>query len=152
MTGSTKAALAASLLALAACGGGSAGNDSVNAEAAANQSGEANGAAAAEAPKPAGNASDGNAAAAASASGGSATLSRDYLVGRWTEMDDCEGAATEFRADGSFLFPWGDTGSWTLTGNRLRLSSNTDELQLRVIDRNTLEVTSPSRTYRSTRC
>ena len=151
MTGSTKAALAASLLALAACGGGGAGNESINAEGAANQSGGANGGATTEAPVPAGNASDANAAAAPAGEGGAA-LSREYLVGRWTEMDDCAEAATEFRADGSFVFPWGDTGRWTLTGNRLSLSSNTDALQLRAIDRDTLEVTSPGRTYRSTRC
>ena len=67
-------------------------------------------------------------------------------------MDDCAEAATEFRADGTFVFPWGDTGTWSLAGDQLQLTGNTSALTVRVVDRNTLEISSPGRTYRSTRC
>jgi hypothetical protein len=135
------AAAAASVLVLAACSGetGDAANESANAAAPAG-----NAAAAA--------AEEDAAAAAADAAVGDGTLSREYLVGRWTEMDDCAEGATEFRADGTFLFPWGDSGRWSLDGDRLTMSSNTDTLRLRVVDRNTLEISSPSRAYRSVRC
>ena len=141
------AAAAASLLLLAACGGETrdAANESANAAApAANVAAPADNAAAAAAEE--------DAAAAAGAADGDGTLNREYLVGRWTEMDDCAEGATEFRADGTFLFPWGDSGRWSLDGDRLTMSSNTDTLRLRVVDRNTLEISSPSRSYRSVRC
>ena len=141
------AAAAASLLLLAACGGETrdAANESANAAApAANVTAPADNAAAAAAEE--------DAAAAAGGAVGDGTLSREYLVGRWTEMDDCAEGATEFRADGTFLFPWGDSGRWSLDGDRLTMSSNTDTLRLRVVDRNTLEISSPSRAYRSVRC
>jgi hypothetical protein len=141
------AAAAVSLLLLAACGGETrdAANESANAAApAANVAAPADNAAAAAAEE--------DAAAAAGAADGDGTLSREYLVGRWTEMDDCAEGATEFRADGTFLFPWGDSGRWSLDRDRLTMSSNTDTLRLRVVDRNTLEISSPSRAYRSVRC
>lgn len=147
MTGPAKAALAASLLALAACGSGGAANESANATAAPGNGADAN--AATRAPAP-GN--EVNQAAAAPAGDGAVT--REYLVGRWTEeqMNDCAGGATEFRADGTFLFPWGDTGQWTLAGDQLTMTGNSNALAVRVVDANTLEVRSPSRTYRNKRC
>ena len=141
------AAMAASLILLAACGG-DAGN-SANASANASAGNEAT--PAANEAKPANAAAPANSAEAAP-SGGDGTLSREYMVGRWTEMDDCAGGATEFRADGTFVFPWGDTGTWRLEGDRMMMSTNTEALRVRVVDQNTVEVTSTSRTYRSTRC
>jgi hypothetical protein len=142
------AAAAASVLVLAACSGetGDAANESANAAAPAGN------AAAAAAEEDAAAAADAAPANAAGVAVGDGTLSREYLVGRWTEMDDCAEGATEFRADGTFLFPWGDSGRWSLDGDRLTMSSNTDTLRLRVVDRNTLEISSPSRAYRSVRC
>ena len=142
------AAAAASVLVLAACGGetGDAANESTNAAPPADN------AAAAAAEEDAAAAAEAEPANAAGAAGGDGTLSREFLVGRWTEMDDCAEGATEFRADGTFLFPWGDSGRWTLDGDRLTMSSNTDTLRLRVVDRNTLEISSPNRAYRSVRC
>jgi hypothetical protein len=148
MTGPAKAALAASLLALAACGGGGTGNESAKAAGAANGD-DANAAAPAPA---AGN--EVNQAAAAPAAAGDGAVTREYLVGRWTEeeMNDCAGAATEFRADGTFLFPWGDTGNWSLAGDQLTMTGNSNALTVRAVDANTIEIRSPSRTYRNKRC
>ena len=65
--------------------------------------------------------------AAVDAAGGSATLDRAYMVGRWTDDGDCT-AVTEFRADGSFLYPWGDTGQWTLSGDQLTLGRQSESV------------------------
>ena len=120
-----------------------AGNAALSNQAAAtaNEAGDA--------AKPESNAS----AASEATAGGSASLDRTYLVGRWADDGDCS-AATEFRADGTFLFPWGDTGQWTLAGNQLTLTGNTHPFTIRVIDANTLERTatggSPRRVTRCT--
>ena len=90
--------------------------------------------------------------AAAAPAGGGATLDRTFLVGRWTDDGDCS-AVTEFRGDGSFLFPWGDTGQWTLNGDQLTLSGNSSPFRVRVIDRNTIERTGAGGSpHRATRC
>jgi hypothetical protein len=90
--------------------------------------------------------------AAAAPAGGGETLDRAYLVGRWTDDGDCS-AVTEFRADGTFLFPWGDTGQWNLAGDQLTLSGNTSPFRIRVIDRNTIERTGAGgSSHRATRC
>ena len=91
-------------------------------------------------------------AASGATTGGSGGLDRAYLVGRWSDDGDCS-AATEFRADGTFLFPWGDTGQWTLAGDQLTLTGNTHPFTIRVIDANTLERTAAGGTPRRvTRC
>jgi hypothetical protein len=86
------------------------------------------------------------------ASGGGAP-DNAYMIGRWTDDGDCS-AVTEFRADGTFLFPWGDTGQWSLAGDQLTLTGNTSPFTIRVIDANTLERTaaggSPRRVTRCT--
>ncbi len=141
-------AIAATLAALSACGGGAtneAGNEAGNgagdnvAEAPANEAATDNG-----------TKTDGNETAAAPA--GDGTLSTAYMVGRWSDSGDCADV-TEFRADGTFLFPWGDTGQWTLNGDQLTLTGNTSPHRIRVIDQNTLERTTGSgSTTRVTRC
>jgi hypothetical protein len=147
MSSKTILALAMAAAALSACNGG-ASNEAANA---------ANAAAGNEAAAPANEAADAKPADAAPANaaadaGGSATLDRAYLVGRWTDDGDCT-AVTEFRADGTFLYPWGDTGQWTLAGDQLTLAGNSSPFTIRVIDRNTLERTSAGGTpHRSTRC
>ena len=148
MSKSARAALAASLLALAACGGG--GNEAA-ANASGNRASEANAAAptggnAAAADKPQ------NEAAPAATAGGGAALSRDYLIGKWSETDDCADSI-EFRADGSFTFPWGDSGQWQLSGDRLTMSTNTGDLRVAAIDATHIQVSYPGgRVARSTRC
>jgi len=146
----TMMALAISATMLSACNRG-ATNESVN--AAANES-SGNEAAAtsnttAEAAKP-----EAAAPAETAMAAGGTGLDRAYLVGRWTDDGDCAaGSTTEFRADGSFLFPWGDTGQWTLAGDQLTLTGNTHAFTIRVIDQNTLERTASGGTpHRVTRC
>jgi len=139
--------LAMAATALSACNGG-ATNETANAS---------NAAAGNEAAAPANEAADAKPADAAPAnaaatSSGSTTLSNAYLVGRWTDDGDCT-AVTEFRADGSFLYPWGDTGHWTLAGDQLTLEGNTGAFTIRVIDANTIERTSAGGSaHRATRC
>lgn len=138
---------AASLGMLTACGGGAtneAANEADNStadngtEAPANETAADNIAA-----------TDNSAAAPA---GGDGTLSVAYMVGKWGDEGDCS-AVTEFRADGTFLYPWGDTGNWTLNGDQLTLEGNTSPHRIRVIDQNTIERTTGSgSTTRVTRC
>lgn len=45
-------------------------------------------------------------------------LSRDFLLGRWTDTNDCSDAV-DFNADGSFRTTDGAAGTWRLDGNRL---------------------------------
>ena len=90
--------------------------------------------------------------ASADAGAGGTTLDRAFLVGRWTDDGDCS-AVTEFRADGTFLFPWGDTGQWTLAGDQLTLAGNSSSFTVRVIDHNTIERTGAGGSpHRATRC
>ena len=80
------------------------------------------------------------------------TLDRNYLVGRWSETGDCADA-TEFRADGTFVFPWGDTGTWQLDGDRLTLSTNTDAMRLTQISQDQVDAVSPGgSTHHHRRC
>ena len=150
MTKPGLAAAAASLIILGACGDGGADKAAANGANAAASGNEA--APAAPAAAPGNDVNQASAAPAAMPPDGAVT--REFLVGRWTEeeMSDCAGAATEFRADGSFLFPWGDAGSWTLDGDRLTMTGNSNALTVRAVDANTMEVRSPIRTYRNKRC
>jgi len=144
----TMVALAMAATVLGACDRGTSnevGNGAANGVAANETVAPAN---AADAAKPDATPATHNAAAGS----GNAGLDRAFLVGRWTDDGDCS-AVTEFRADGNFLFPWGDTGQWTLSGDQLTLSGNTSAFTIRVIDRNTLERTAAGGTpHRATRC
>jgi len=134
----------AALIALAGCG-----------SPAGNESGEANNSAEADASPPAANdakpADDGSTEAAA-APAADGTLSRDYLVGRWTNSGDCADAI-EFRADGSMTGPFGEAAQWELRGDQLFMVGNPDPLTVVVIDQATMQTTNPSGTQRrATRC
>jgi hypothetical protein len=145
-----KMAILAGALALTACGGATsqAGNEANGSTG--NQVATSNSTRAGSGQKPAAAPAADN-AANPSTQGGS-TLDRSYLVGRWTDDGDCT-AVTEFRADGSFLYPWGDTGQWTLSGDRLTLAGSPSPFTIRVIDPNTLERTAAGGTpHRVTRC
>ena len=138
---------AAALLGLAACGGGGADNQAADANEAADQGNDSANAAAA--PEPAANDQE---AAADGAASGDLTLNRDFMVGRWTEMGDCSDVA-EFRADGNFVFPWGDTVPWQLNGDRLTVTGNQNPFTVTVVDRNTLRVDKGGGSVRNwTRC
>jgi uncharacterized cupin superfamily protein len=111
MNGLRNLIVAASLFALAGCGG-SAPEVNGNQEATGNQT-QVN-----EAKPSSETAAVENEAAAenAAAPATSNTLDRTFLVGRWSETGDCADA-TEFRADGSFVFPWGTGGTWQFEGD-----------------------------------
>lgn len=133
---------AAALTALAACDR-SGGNDAVAVNAAA----------------PA-NATDTNSAGAkdpatnsAAPAAGSAQLSRQYLIGRWTDNGDCNNTIT-FAADGSFTVPGGGSGLWVLDGDQLTFQgSSTRTARVQATDANTIMLTHPDGSIgRSTRC
>ena len=75
---------------------------------------------------------------AAAASGG---LDRAFLVGRWTETENCAEEAIEFRPDGSFVFPWGEEGQWTLEGSRLAMVGNPQTIDLEIVSPDELRAT-----------
>ena len=141
----TRISLAAAALVLVSCGGTPAGNESN--VAADNTAAPADNAAEAPA-QPAGGAN----VAAPAGEGASASLSRDYIVGRWTETGDCADAI-EFRADGSLIGPFGESARWELRGNELYMVDNPEPLVVTVVDANTMEtVHTGGRTRRPTRC
>jgi hypothetical protein len=81
------------------------------------------------------------------------SLDSDFLVGRWTDNDDC-GSAVEFNEDGSFVTAAGALGAWALEGDEL-IMSGTSTLTMRVaaIDEDTIEVFNQDGSHdRSTRC
>jgi hypothetical protein len=134
------------LLALTACGG-QAANNSVEAANEATTGGNA----AAASDKPAEPAANASVAAAPTATGG-ATLTRDYVVGRWTNTGDCADAI-EFRADGGMAGPFGEDARWELRGDQLFMVGNPDPLRIVVVDERTMTTTGPSgNARRATRC
>jgi len=150
---------AAALLALAACerlgiggSGGSAGNGAeapANIPAAASGTGKDPGRNQAAA-EPGGK-DPAAGAVQAYADGG---LDRDYVVGRWTDNDDC-GSAVEFSPDGRFIATDGVEGLWTLRGDRLTVTgSRTLTMRIAWIDPDTMAVVEPDGApgARSTRC
>lgn len=60
----------------------------------------------------------------------SASLSRAFMIGMWTDDDDCD-HAVEFLGDGRY-FSGSSAGIWQLDGNELTLTSD-DILVLRVV-------------------
>jgi len=142
----TNAAAIALILALTACGGQAANNST---EAANDSTTAGNAAAPSDQPVEApANAT----AAAAPPAGGSATLTRDYIVGRWTNTGDCADAI-EFRGDGSMAGPFGEDARWELRGDQLFMVGNPDPLRIVVVDERTMTTTGPSGNQRrATRC
>ncbi|HEV2817807.1 MAG TPA: hypothetical protein VGW40_11390 [Allosphingosinicella sp.] len=147
-------AAAAALAALAGCnqlgaGGGNANNGSAN--AAADNVSAGGGNAAAPAADAGGKLNEGGGATPAAASG--IVLDRAFLVGRWTDVEDC-GNAIEFTQDGRFIAANGGTGLWNLEGDELTMSgADTATIRIVPIDRDTITVVNPDRSLgRSTRC
>lgn len=144
-------AAAAALTGLAACdgaGGGGNKNDSGNASNAAAENSataDANGAAPAGGKDP---------AAAATPAAGSGELSRQFLVGRWTDNNDCNNTV-EFLDDGTFTAAGGASGIWALDGDRLTFQGGRGAVSARVqvINPNTITMLQDDGTLgRSTRC
>lgn len=87
-------------------------------------------------------------------SGGSAVIDRAYMVGRWSDDDDCDRAA-DFFADGRFVPAAGQEGLWNLNGDRLTIVAGgaTHSVQLVPIDRNAMTVVNADGSLgQSTRC
>jgi hypothetical protein len=123
--------------ALAACGGGvDAANNEVSAEASANE------AAASEAEAT-------NEAApvtpAAVEIGGAPTV--DYMVGKWSAMDEDCSDTLEFRKDGTLTTPIADA-KWTLVGDKLTMDYGDGSKQpassIKVLSQDRIEITTGS--------
>jgi hypothetical protein len=86
-------------------------------------------------------------------SSGTVQLDRTYIMGRWTDDDDCS-KAIEFTQDGRFIAMDGTTGLWNLEGNRLTVSGqSTLTFRISPIDQNIMTVINDDNSLsRSTRC
>ena len=80
-------------------------------------------------------------------------VDRDFLIGRWTDNNDCSVAVT-FAGDGRFVTHDGRAGLWHLEGDRLTMTGQaTLVLRIVPIDRDTINVINPDGSLgRSTRC
>lgn len=68
----------------------------------------------------------------APATGAPASTDRARLVGRWGATPACQGASTEFRADGT-LSTSSSSGRWTLEGSRLTLTTDGSEMSATLV-------------------
>jgi hypothetical protein len=91
------------------------------------------------------------ASTAAAPAGGAVTP--QFLVGRWTDNNDCT-QTIQFRDDGSFVTPDGGQGYWTLNGDRLTFQgTSTVTAQIAAPNADTIMLTHANGTVgRSTRC
>ena len=83
-----------------------------------------------------------------------ADVDRAYIVGAWTDSDDCE-AAVAFADDGTFLTAEGGEGMWRLDGAELVLAGLGGIRTLRIVpvDDDTMDVINEDGSRgRSTRC
>ena len=153
MKGFAILAAAAAMLTTAGCNRlGTTANTSANAASNATAAKPADGAAAANQTADAGKLNEGGGAIPASSSG-TVRLDRTYMLGRWTDDNDCSNVI-EFNQDGGFVANNGGTGLWNLDGDRLTLSGNqTATLRISPIDQNTMTVINADGSLgRSTRC
>ena len=131
----TLTVLAAAML--AACGGGTAesANNAAAAEAVAN-----------EAAPEAAAANDAAPATPAAAEIGGAP-SAEYMVGKWSAMNEDCSDTLEFRKDGSVATPFGE-GKWTLAGDHLSVDfgegSKMDPSTIKVLSQDRIEISKKS--------
>ena len=81
-------------------------------------------------------------------------LDRGFIVGAWTDSEDCA-SAIAFDADGTFVLPDGAEGEWELIGDDLTMSGAGGETRLTIIplDPDTMEVVDEEGGHgRSVRC
>jgi hypothetical protein len=156
MKGIAILAAAAAMLTMAGCNRlGTNANASANAAGNAALSKPVEGAAANQAAPQtadAGKLNEGGGAVPASSSG-TVRLDRTYMMGRWTDDNDCSKVIT-FNQDGGFVTADGGTGLWNLDGDRLTMSSNqTATIRVQPIDQNVMTVINADGSLgRSTRC
>jgi hypothetical protein len=125
------------------------GNGASNSVAANTATADANGAASVGGKDPA---AGGNAVTPAAAFTGAVT--REFLIGRWTDTNDCN-TTVEFLADSTFTVPGGGHGIWALDGDRLTFQGGSGSRSARVqaIDTNTITLLQDDGSLgRSTRC
>ena len=147
---------AAALVGLSACDMlGLNKGDSANGSAASNTT--TNGAVTSNASADAGNASGGKPSGTQGAMPATTPFNGEvtaaFLVGRWTDTNDCENVV-DFRPDGTFSTPGGGSGMWALNGDRLTFQgSSTVSARVAAPDANTIMLTHDNGTLgRSTRC
>lgn len=81
-------------------------------------------------------------------------VSRDFLIGSWTDGGDCS-VTVAFVGDGTFATADGDQGVWSLSGDALTLTgaAGTRVVTIIPIDRDTMEVVGENGAHdRTTRC
>jgi hypothetical protein len=80
-------------------------------------------------------------------------IGSNYLVGRWTDIDDCSNNVAFVRG-GNFVTSAGAEGRWSLAGDRLTMSgATTMTVRIAAIDPNIMMVINPDGALgRSTRC
>jgi hypothetical protein len=141
-------AAAAALAGLAACDGGAGKSEGGNAAstAAANTTADANAAA------PAGGKDPSAAGGAATPAAVDGQVTREFLVGRWTDNNDCS-STLQINADGRFIAPTGE-GLWVLDGDRLTFQGASPvTVRVQAPNANTLMLIHENGTVgRSTRC
>jgi hypothetical protein len=71
-------------------------------------------------------------------------VNEQFLVGRWGDNGDCSKDVV-LNADGSFTSYSGGEGRWSLNGSTMRMAGrqSTQELELELIDQNTVRITNP---------
>ncbi len=101
----------------------------------------------------AGSATGGKETGGAAPSGETPALTRSYVVGRWTDSEDCS-TAVAFNQDGRFQTAQGTGGLWVLDGDQLILQGDQRaSLRLMPIDQDTMSVINEDGSLgRSTRC
>lgn len=156
MKGIAILAAAAAMLSMAGCNRAGTSTNSTANSAAGNASAPkpADGAANVAAPQTAdaSKLNQGGGAVPATSSG-TIQLDRTYIMGRWTDDNNCNNVI-EFTQDGRFIAANGGTGLWNLEGDRLTMSGNgTATLRVVPIDQNTITVVKADGSLgRSTRC
>ncbi|HYI63667.1 MAG TPA: hypothetical protein VEW71_02155 [Allosphingosinicella sp.] len=91
---------------------------------------------------------------ATAATAAPAPVERDYIVGAWTDSDDCA-AAVAFAGDGTFATADGGAGLWGLDGTELVLAGAGGVRTLRItpVDQDTMEMVNEDGSRgTSTRC
>ena len=144
MKGIAIVAAAAALLSLAGCNrAATTGNASANAAAGNSAAPKpADGAAANQTATQTADAGKLNAGGGAipATSTSSVRLDRTFIMGRWTDDNNCD-KAVEFTQDGRFVDANGGSGLWNLDGDWLTLTGNqTTRLRIVPLDQNTINV------------
>lgn len=88
-----------------------------------------------------------NTAATTTAAAADGALGADYMVGKWSAMDENCADTLDFRKDGTVKTPFGDA-KWTLAGDKLALDfgdgSKVDPSTIKVLSPDRIEITKKS--------